>query len=219
MSRRSSHLLEQVLGAKSKIAVLRVLLDSKIGYSGSGIAKLSGMGLLAIQNTLADLEKLGLVEVERGAVEHRYRLNRRHYLIAHGLQALFEGERKLTKSIIDELHALLEGKVLSTGLFGSFARGEVKVGSDIDLLVIVSTLKERERASHIFSDASSTLAEQYGLPIQPVILERRQLTSEAGNIQQLLDEAEGDWLHVAGEELSLLRKSVVTKTISQRKGA
>jgi DNA-binding transcriptional ArsR family regulator len=79
------HLLGHILGAKSKVAVLRVLFNSKIGFSGNSIAKRAGMGLLAIQNALADLEGLGLVRVERGSVEHRYRLNFKHYLVGQRL--------------------------------------------------------------------------------------------------------------------------------------
>src|ERR671917_563716 len=100
MTGHEPHLLEHVLGAKSKVAALRVLFNSKIGFSGSSVAKRSGMGLLAIQNALADLE----------------------------------------------------GLVLSAGLFGSFARGEAKPGSDIDLLVIVETPKEPGRVCALLSD-------------------------------------------------------------------
>ena len=58
MVERSSHLLDHILGAKSKVAALRVLFNSKVGFSGSTVAKRAGMGLLAIQNALADLERL-----------------------------------------------------------------------------------------------------------------------------------------------------------------
>jgi len=126
---------------------------------------------------------------------------------------------KVSKSLVDELHALLEGKVKSAGLFGSFVRGEIRADSDIDLLVIVGTQKEKELASSTLSDAASTLSVKYGLPIQPVIMERRQLNSDAGNIQELLDDAERDWLPIAGEDLSALRKSRVTKTTTRRKSA
>src|SRR5215216_325879 len=107
------HLLEHVLGAKSKIAALRVLFNSKIGFSGSSVAKRAGMGLLAIQNALADLEGLGLVEVERGSVEHRYRLNFKHYLVGQGLRAVLEVERGMVKALAFDLRPLLEGQVLS----------------------------------------------------------------------------------------------------------
>lgn len=219
MANDAPHLLEHLLGAKSKIAALRVLFKSKLGYSGSAVAKRSGMGLLAIQNALADLEHLGLVTVERGAVEHRYRLNSHHYLVAHGLQSLFEGERKLSTALVDELRALLGNKVVSAGLFGSFARGEAKADSDIDLLVVVGTHQEKALASRALSDAAGTLSAKYGLPVQPIILERRQLSGEAGNTKSLLDEAERDWLPVAGEELRVLRKSRPTKTVTRRKSA
>ena len=52
MTDHAPHLLEYVLGAKSKVAALRVLFNSKIGFSGNSIAKRAGMGLLAIQNAL-----------------------------------------------------------------------------------------------------------------------------------------------------------------------
>jgi predicted nucleotidyltransferase len=214
---RPPHVLEHALGAKSKVAALRALAGPKLGYSGSGVAKRSGMGLLAIQNALADLERLGLVEVERGAVEHRYRINPRHYLVTNGLLRLFEIERGMTRALASELGTLLEGKVLAAGLFGSFARGEVKAGSDIDLLVVVYALKERERISRLLSDASARLSSTYGLPIQPVILERRQLSGGKGNVKALLDEAGRDWVPVAGESLEQLRRSSTARTPERRR--
>jgi predicted nucleotidyltransferase len=174
------------------------------------------MGLLAIQNALADLEGLGLVEVERGSVEHRYRLNFRHHLVAHGLRALFEAERGMVKALAQELRLILEGQVVSAGLFGSFAQGRAKPGSDIDLLVIVETLKERERVSALLSDELPKLTEQYGLPIQPVIYERRRLANSSG-AHELLEAAEREWVMVAGEELKRIRESLAAPKPSQRR--
>jgi predicted nucleotidyltransferase len=207
MTGHEHHLLEQVLGAKSKVAALRVLINSKIGFSGSSVAKRSGMGLLAIQNALADLEGLGLVDVERGSVEHRYRLNFKHHLVVHGLRALFEAERGMVKALAQELRPFLEGRVMSAGIFGSFAQGYAKPGSDIDLLVIVETLKERERISALLSDELPKLTEQYGLPIQPVIYERRHLTNSSG-AHELLETTERDWVTVAGEDLKRIRATL-----------
>jgi len=207
MTGHEHHLLEHILGAKSKVAALRVLINSKIGFSGSSVAKRSGMGLLAIQNALADLEGLGLVEVERGSVEHRYRLNFKHHLVVHGLRALFDAERGMVKALAQELRPFLEGRVVSAGIFGSFAQGHAKPGSDIDLLVIVETLRERERVSALLSDELPKLTEQYGLPIQPVIYERRRLTS-SGGAHELLETAERDWVTVAGQDLKRIRATL-----------
>lgn len=216
---RSPHLLEYILGAKSKVAALRVLFNSKIGFSGNALAKRAGMGLLAIQNALADLERLGLVAVERGSVEHRYRLNTRHYLVSHGLRALFEAERNMAKALASELRPMLDGQVVAAGLFGSFARGQPTAGSDIDLLVIIETLKERARVSALLADEVPDFTERYGLPLQPVIYERRRLNKDEG-VQELLESAERDWVTVAGVDLKQLRKTLTTpKSASRRKSA
>src|SRR5262245_20307867 len=163
MIERASHLLEHVLGAKSKVAALRALFNSKVGMSGSAVAKRAGMGLLAVQNALADLERLGIVSVERGSVEHRYRLNFKHYLVRHGLQSLYEAERRMAPALAGELRSLLEGRVVTAGLFGSFARGDATTGSDIDLLIVVETLMDRERVSALLSDKLAEITERYGL--------------------------------------------------------
>jgi predicted nucleotidyltransferase len=216
MNGHEPHLLEQVLGAKSKVAALRVLINSKIGFSGSSVAKRAGMGLLAIQNALADLEGLGLVEVERGSVEHRYRLNFKHHLVVHGLRALFEAERGMVKALAQELRPLLEGRVVSAGLFGSFAQGHAKPGSDIDLLVIVETLRERERMSALLSDELPKLTEQYGLPVQPVIYERRRFANSSG-VHELVETAERDWVTIAGEDLKRFSASLAASKPSARR--
>jgi predicted nucleotidyltransferase len=209
---KSPSSLEQVLGTKSKVAVLRSLFHSKLGHSGGAIARQTGVALFAVQKTLASLEGIGLVDVERGPVENRYRLNAQHYLVAHGLRALFEGERHMPQALARELGNLLEGKVIAAGLFGSFARGAARAGSDIDLFVVVKTLKDREKVSRILSDVQPDLTRRYGWPMQPVIFERQRLTQGLKRGQTLLDEATGDWQHVAGLMPRDLRKSLVSAT-------
>jgi hypothetical protein len=113
----------------------------------------------------------------------------------------------MAKALAHDLRPLLEGRVLSAGLFGSFARGEAKPGSDIDLLVIVETLKERERVGALISDELRSLTGRYGLPLQPVIFERRRLTN-SGGAQELLETAEQDWVQVAGADIKQIRRTL-----------
>jgi predicted nucleotidyltransferase len=206
---QSLKLLENFLGSNSKVAALRVLLQSKLGYSGSEIARRAGMGLLAIQNALADLEGCGLVEVERGKVEHRYRLNADHYFVSHGLRRLYAGEREMLKTLAGELCPLLEGRVIAAGLFGSAARGEAKTGSDIDLMVVVDTLKEYKEVSDRLHEPVQALAKKYGWPIQPVIYRRKNLFKDPQVTADFLSDVERDWVHVAGVSLRHLRDEYV----------
>jgi Polymerase beta, Nucleotidyltransferase len=115
----------------------------------------------------------------------------------------------MPRALARELGDLLESKVIAAGLFGSFARGAARAGSDIDLFVVVKTLKDRETVSRILSDAQPDLTRRYGWPMQPVIFERRRLSQGLKKRQTLLDEATGDWQHVAGLMPRELRKSLV----------
>jgi len=191
--------LELVLGARSKVAVLRVLLQSPLGFSGAALAKRTGMGLLAIQNTLSAFEGIGLVEVERGNVEHRYRLNFGHYLIEHGLEALFESERSMRKALAGDLQRLLKRTpVISAGLFGSFARGTAQPGSDIDLFIAVSTSKDEEAVGAMLTEAQGTLTKRYGWPLQPVIYDKQRLRAMVKRDATFLTQVADDWQHVIG---------------------
>lgn len=219
MAERLSHLLDHILGARSKVAALRILFNSKVGLSGSAVAKRARMGLLAIQNALADLERLGVVQVERGSVEHRYRMNFNHYLVKGGLRALFEAERGIVKTLASELRPLLEGNVVTAGLFGSFARGSAAASSDIDLLVIVETTKQRERVSALLSDKLPEFAERYGLPLQPVIFERRRITRDNGGMHDLIETAEQDWTAVAGADIKQVRRTLALSKTTHRRSA
>lgn len=188
--------------------MLRCLFHSKLGYSGSAISRQTGIALFAVQKTLAALEGIGLVDVDRGPVENRYQLNTEHYLVANGLRALFEGERQMPRALAQELRVLLEGKVISSGLFGSFARGGARAGSDIDLFVVVKTLKDKELVGDLLSDAQRDLTRRYGWPVQAVIFERQRLARGLKKGQTLLDEAALDWQHIMGLTPSELRLSL-----------
>lgn len=205
---RPSSTLEQVLGTRSKVAILRTLLQSKAGYSGSSIADRTGVALFAVQRSLAALENVGLVKVERGSVENRYRLNDRHYLIANGLRRLFLGERSMAAALAHELAVLLEGKVIAAGLFGSFARGEATEGSDIDLFIVVQNARDEDRVNGILVKAQSDLTQRFGWPIQPVIFDKRRVAAGLRRGESFFNEVERDWRHVIGVTPREIRKSL-----------
>jgi hypothetical protein len=108
---------------------------------------------------------------------------------------------------------------MAAGLFGSFARGDAGTESDIDLLVVVETAKQRERVSALLSDKLPEFAERYGLPLQPVIFERRRITNARGGMQDLIENAEQDWTPVAGEDFKQIRKMLASPKTTRRRSA
>jgi predicted nucleotidyltransferase len=219
MTDRSPHLLDHILGSKSKVSAIRALVNSKTGISGNAIAKNAGMGLLAIQNALADLEQLGLIHVERGAVEYRYRLNTKHYLVSRGLLPLYATERDMVDALARDLRKLLEGHVVAAGLFGSFPLGQAGPRSDIDLFVLVKTPREYEHVTGLLADQLSRLTERYGLPVQPVVFEMRALASGRAGMRELVESAQSGWVTVAGRDLREVIEHLPSPKPSERRRA
>jgi predicted nucleotidyltransferase len=57
-------------------------------------------------------------------------------------------------------------------IFGSFARGEVTLGSDLDVLIILkkTALRFRERLSDFDKDISTCVDGEFSLPLSPIIM-------------------------------------------------
>ncbi len=62
--------------------------------------------------------------------------------------------------VLDQFHT-----VESVVLFGSVARGEHGIYSDVDVLITVSNLSERAE----IEDAAFSITNEYGVPLTPII--------------------------------------------------
>ena len=116
-------------------AVLEVLAAAQTGLGGSQIARLSSRGSRKGQAAVLDrLVDHGLVIAEPANQGFIYRFNRDHLLapavmVAVGLRA------QLLQRLEDEA-AQLAPRPVHASVFGSFARGEAGVESDIDILLL-----------------------------------------------------------------------------------
>lgn len=114
-------------GARS--AVLSVLLRTGAGLTGRQVhAMVDSYSLWSVQEALAGLVSLGLVETASVGRANVHTVNERHYAIAP------------LRVLLDPFGALREVAAASGAetviLFGSLARGEAAAGSDIDLAVL-----------------------------------------------------------------------------------
>ena len=116
-------------------AVLEVLAATQSSLGASQIVRLSSSGSRKGQAAVLDrLVDHGLVIAEPASQGFLYRLNRDHMLapavmVAVGLRA------QLLQRLADET-AQLAPRPVHASVFGSFARGESGVESDIDILLL-----------------------------------------------------------------------------------
>jgi len=114
--------------------VLSVLAETTADLNMRTIARLADVSLAQASRVLARLVELGVVERRDVPPSSLFRLVRQH-VAAGPLLALARGR----DALIDEMGRLAAGLPvvpISAIVFGSFARGEADIGSDIDTVLV-----------------------------------------------------------------------------------
>ncbi len=160
------NLLTQILSSQVRAEVFRILFGGDLpSIHLRDIQRRSGLSIGTIQKEMSHLKKMDLIVAERDGNRLYYKANSDHplYLDICGLV-------KKTSGIATKLQAALQtlDGIECAIIFGSYAKGDEKSHSDIDLIVIgnlglrtlVGKLKplsdevEREINPHIYSTKS-----------------------------------------------------------------
>ncbi len=152
--------IETVIGSQAKVKILRLLLETKIAYSMEDIRKMTGLSIGVIHKTLHSLAKENLMILKKGEGKKRFYQANLDNKYAAKLSIFFEDEKverrgipvniwNRLESICSELVAKISG-IKEILLFGSLARGELRINSDIDLFILTeSDFKDETKARAI----------------------------------------------------------------------
>jgi len=152
--------IETIIGSSLKVKVLRALIESRIAYSAKDIRKLSGLSAGGVHKTIASLLKEGIIEQKKGKGKQRFYQISLENKYAGRLLGIFEDERNERRgiplhiwnnleSLCSDLKVKIKG-IKDIMLFGSLAKGEFRIYSDIDLLVVTGdSFKDESKARAI----------------------------------------------------------------------
>jgi predicted nucleotidyltransferase len=169
--------LDEVMGSRAKVRVLRALLPLAAPVSGNEARLLAGiLSKSGMQAALDELTALGILERDETRRIQFFRVNRDHDLIGP-LTALFDAESKRINNLQEVLREVLDGgavreHTLSIILFGSNARGDALPTSDLDLLAVTEVRSQVERVLEVLIDAIPDVQRRLGLRISPLVMEK-----------------------------------------------
>jgi predicted nucleotidyltransferase len=206
------HLLDSLLGTTTKVRVLRALVRLDSPVSGNEAQRLAGVRSAdSLWKALDELSYLGILTREQTRGSHLYRINRSHDLYAP-LAALFRTEAGRLARLRDWLRETLDAASLteairSVTLYGSNARGEAGVRSDVDLLVIADVDEAVGPARDALIAGASALEDRTGLMISPYVLPRQRVEERFRDGDPLMETIAEEGRVLLGESLRELVKA------------
>lgn len=129
-------ILEYIFSAPSNVTILRVLNERNVGVSGREVKRLTGLSLRTVQLSLVNLENTGIVKKFSGKRENLYLIDRKQFLSKYLIDKIYETEKLFLKEILKVTRKKISKYCESIILFGSAARGDESIQSDLDLCIV-----------------------------------------------------------------------------------
>jgi len=166
--------LEELFSSQARVAILKLLLLNGDGrFYLREIATLTEQPVQAVQRELPKLERIGLLD-------HTVHGNRKYYQVNRDCPIFPELKSIFLKTVGlgDALREYLSkevGGIEVAFIYGSYARGEESIASDIDLFV-VGAIKARD-----LSAALARARSELGREINPVMMTPQEFSQKAAS--------------------------------------
>lgn len=163
--------LEDILGSKIKIRILRLFYLTKGSYTGRDIAKLIASSPEAARRALSDLVSHGLLRRDYVGTSYNYYLNEDHMLVGKVVNKAFLAEQNSIHEIARIFKEQLGEVFQKAVIFGSIAKKKERPDSDIDILIVVSDGIETDAIEDKVNEAANLATAASGNPVMPIVIQ------------------------------------------------
>jgi predicted nucleotidyltransferase len=195
--------LNRAFSNKSRVLILRTLSNNDRGLTNSQVAELTGLSEMAVSRNVRDLSKEGLIETRRVGNALVSDINEANH-VGFLLKYLFKWEEESTEGLKEIVRDRLKNElddVVSMVVFGSRARGDERLDSDMDVMVITEKGHPEATASMM---VEGILVSVFQIPKEAFLSRARSKDPLALNVI-----FEGDVIYGKKEFKEILEKSGV----------
>jgi len=170
--------LFNVISSKTKVKIIRFLLDHEAFMSEREIASVLNVSHMSVNRTMRELADTNLVNFIKIGKAHLWRVNRKSYAykvlseIIKGISSITEPLEDLKKTIMRNLPRTSIKKMI---LFGSIIKGTESASSDIDIFILVRDIKSKEKLEPSIEKLSDICFEKYGNNLAPYVLTENEM--------------------------------------------
>jgi len=183
--------LDKIVGHKVRAGLLRILCDKNVGWTGRQLARELAISPTTSSKFLKELADEGVVFVKGVGKSYLYHLNGKSYVVRNILMPFFERE----KEIVTNIAALVKKAVLKSGakieaiaMFGSIAKRTDTSKSDVDILIIITDLKDKPKVEGSINSLSEKIAMDFNTVVSPYILSASQFKKRYREKSALINE-------------------------------
>lgn len=181
--------------------VLQVLARTRESLTGRQVAKMTGgsVSQKSVSNILNRLVESGLVYREEKGKAHLHTLNRDH-VAAQAIEELASMNERLIEAITNDVTSW-SVRAEGAWIFGSFARGEGGVGSDIDLLIVRpdDVGEEQESWRNQVDELSISVSKWTGNDCRIIEYPLHEVMEMVDNDERLMASIDGDGICIKGD--------------------
>lgn len=182
--------LNEILGNKVQVKLLRVLVRTKSSFTGRELARLIDHSQNQTRLALEELERNGLVVWQSAGRSHLYSADKDNIIITDLLEAGFRLEDNLLNQLAAGFFEEVGKDLVSVVLFGSVAKGEEKPDSDVDLVVVVRDKVDLKSIEDLVAEASVKVAQRFGNQTTAIVVKK-------SDYEQKMKQKKGFWREVA----------------------
>lgn len=180
--------IEEVLGNKASITLLRTMINyqGKI-FTIRGLAEEAKVTPNEAALTIHDLERFGIVKIQPVGRAYQLDLNKKSYILDKIIGPIIKYEKNTFSELVDLLKKYLDTKkIISAAIFGSAAKGQEKIDSDIDLLVISN---DHDHTITQISQASEQIFSIFHGSVSPIIFTEKEFKTKRNEhlIRSIID--------------------------------
>jgi predicted nucleotidyltransferase len=184
---------------------LRFLWRSRGQWSGREIARKVGLSAPSCHEALKKLDARGLVQFHRISNMHVYGLNGDSYLLKEAFIPLFAAEedmpRQINALVRETLAAPPNDGIVSIAVFGSMARGTARLGSDLDVFIVLRRGEDVKVLEPRKEDLRKTLYQRFRLALSPYAQTLSELRLKHARKIPLIQEILKDGITIYGKEI------------------
>lgn len=172
-----NNILDYVFVSPSVIKVVRVLNERIVAISGRETARLAHITHRSALKALTALESLKIVKRQVGGRDHLFTLNRDNYISSEILSVMFNNEKEFSNRIFLLIKKRLSKVTESIIVFGSVARKEETVTSDLDICIIYKGNKKE--IENLVNKIFNELDKKFAVTLAPLYLREREFRIRA----------------------------------------